>query len=79
MENEDIEGTKYEAFIATRWKTITLDTPLSPDSDSLDANGAYICALEYPSIVTNEESNALKSVFEQLITEGLNEEENQYS
>ena len=34
MENEDIEGTKYEAFIATSWKTITLDTPLSPDSDT---------------------------------------------
>jgi len=33
-ENEDIEGTKYDAFIATRWKTITLDTPLSPDSDT---------------------------------------------
>ncbi len=33
-ENEDIEGTKYEAFIATRWKTITLDTPLSPDNDT---------------------------------------------
>ncbi len=33
-ENEDIEGTKYEAFIATRWKTIALDTPLSPDSDT---------------------------------------------
>ena len=46
---------------------------------SLDANGAYICALEYPSIVTIEESNALKSVFERLIMEGLNEEQKRYS
>ena len=41
---------------------------------SLDANGAYICALEYPSIVTNDESNALEYIFNRLIKEGLNNE-----
>ncbi len=31
MGNEDIEGTKYEAFIATRWKTITLVNRKQPE------------------------------------------------
>lgn len=31
-ENEDIEGTKYTILVASNWKTITLNAPLSPDN-----------------------------------------------